>query len=362
MSQSPRPQATQDDVEDDGFSRLPRRIEPIHPNSHLPPIRPAAVPIRKRSPAPAVYRSDPFTVPLIDVASSLTYAFSGSTVDPFANLVKLLNQKPGDQPSLFPELCQAVGQSSRPLALLSPLFDRIDPDSPPLVCRLALQSLTVLSINNPEFAGGVLERSAFLLALGGDFLTDVLALFEVVAEFATEEQAAVIVADFDERNLIKFPAPPKAAFSPIRAQVLAVCASLARFGGVFPEAMVDEIKKRCNFPPREIMWPAVVAVQRFLRQPGTAAYELLRRKKEELLGRLGLSVIACERKDDPELKIMVMKVFMEACDEFRAGEVPTSLTDLYFNLTAVLISMQHFDEEPVRRMAETLLRRFNFGN
>jgi hypothetical protein len=87
-------------------------------------------------------------------------------------------------------------------------------------------------------------------------------------------------------------------------------------------------------------------------QPTTPAYAFLRKKKE-LIGRLGLAVIACERKDDPELKIMMLKVFMETCDEFRAGDLSISFTGLDFKLAEVLISMHHFDEEPVRRIAET---------
>jgi hypothetical protein len=78
-----------------------------------------------------------------------------------------------------------------------------------------------------------------------------------------------------------------------------------------------------------------------------------------LLGRLGLAVFTRETKDDSELKIMVMKVFMEVCDEFKARDLPPLLIELHFNLTAALASMKHFDEEPVKRMAEMVLRRFN---
>jgi hypothetical protein len=146
--------------------------------------------------------------------------------------------------------------------------------------------------------------------------------------------------------------------SPIRSLCLSVLKALARFGNVFPDPVVEEIAKRCNQPKATVMWPSVVAVGTFLRQPESSAYRVLVRKSEELIARLGLAVIACEKMEEAELKVVVMKVFLEVCDEFRIDDLQTSLNEIHFNLTAVLMSMKLFAEVPVRKMSENVLHRF----
>jgi hypothetical protein len=93
-----------------------------------------------------------------------------------------------------------------------------------------------------------------------------------------------------------------AGFSPATAKVLVVSSSLAPFGGGFPEEMVDEIQSQCSFPHKMIMWPAIIAIRRFIVQPGTAAYMLLERKKTGVDGepRLTDCPSAQEKKHPPD--------------------------------------------------------------
>jgi hypothetical protein len=104
----------------------------------------------------------------------------------------------------------------------------------------------VLSINNKEFAVEILARTDNFLQVyqNDDFLKNVLSLFEIVGEYAQEIETRLIIADFQKRSLLKYSQTPrKAAFHPVRAQVISVCAILAKHAHLFPEEMVDEIKK-----------------------------------------------------------------------------------------------------------------------
>lgn len=320
-------------------------------------------------------QNSPFDAPLVNVAHSIAYAFSPSNIDPFANLLKLLHQRRNSDNDLFFQLTQTMASDASPTELLPSLIALMESDicDNNLLRKLVIQSFTVLSVNNPEFSRGVLEYVEMLLQISEfednqsfPFLSEVLSLFEVACEYAEEEQARIIIANFAERDLIKYQSKLKPlASNSIRAQVHAVLAKLAIYGNVFPDAIVLEIIKRCNYPgrgelSREIMWPSAVAIELFLRQPGTRAYAVLDEKKSDVLGKLALAVGGCEKKNDPELKIMTMKVFLEACDEFRIEDLENSLNDLQFCVVAAVVSMQNFsEEEPVRRMAETIIRRFN---
>lgn len=313
----------------------------------------------------------PFDVPLVNIAHSIAYAFSPSNIDPFANLLKLLHQKRSNDNDFFFQLTQTLASNAPPTALLPTLFSLMYQDlsnEHPFWQKPVIESLTVLSVNNPEFSQGVLSNLPLLLDIsqfGEDqFLADVLSLFEVVCEYADMEQATAIVANFRERNLIRYPHKSKQEpYSIIRARVHSVFAKLAVHGNAFDCSIVDEIMIRCNYPGKgelckEIMWPAVVAVEMFLRQPNTEAYRKLESRKNELLGKLGLAVIGCEKKNDTELKVVVMKVFLEACDEFCIEDLENSLNDLQLCLVAAVISMYNFGEPPVKRLAKTIIDRF----
>jgi hypothetical protein len=363
-------------AQSDNDSDIPDKVQPAMPGP------PSVVPARPLHPLclapPPFHPADPFSLPLINLTHSLAYAFSPSTIDPFSSLLKLLHQR-GDH-SIFMRLTQTLGSHATPTDLLEPLYSIIErqSESESNVRHLALESLALLSVNNAEFARGILANVLFLLEVSAieeeAFLEDILRLFEVLAEYADEAEAAKIVESVHTRALLRFSLPARPGATPIRELCLAVLKSLARFGNVFPDAVVEEIAKRCNQPKAGVMWPSVVAVAAFLRQPESRAYAVLIRKCDELIARLGLAVIACEKLEPAELKIVVMKVFLEVCDEFRVDDLQASLTDLHINLTAVLISMKHFAENPVklgtgrkvaenkvRRMAENVLKRFNMS-
>jgi hypothetical protein len=311
---------------------------------------------------------DPLTTPLINVTHSIAYAFSPSTVDPFSNLLKVLHQKSDRDNTLFLHLTQTLGARAIAADLLDPLYSIIqrEGDQELVVRHLAIQSLTVLSINNGEFASAVLSNIPFFVSVsavdGDEFLENVLQLFEVVAEYAIPDQAREIIASVEARGLLRYQPPQsKTAGVPVRDLCLSILKSLARFGDAFPQGIVEEIARRCNQPKPGVMWPAVLAVSEFLRQPESQAYRVLVKKSDELVARLGLAVIACEKMDRAELKVLVMKVFLEVCDEFRVDDLQVSLNEIHVNLTAVLVSMGYFAEEPVKRMAGNVLHRFNIG-
>ena len=364
MSQAHVIDLTQDDSDESGEKESPSVCTKYQ-------FKPRPVTLPEPVPVSKFPTENPFDSPLINISRSIPYAFSSSNIDPFANLIRLIHQKRDGDNSLFFELTQTLASSGDARELLPSLLSLIQREFPQssVFRHLALQSMTVLSVNNREFSQDVLNNIRDLLELSRmdqhEFLADVLSLFEVVCEFASEDQAKEIIDNFSKRDLIRFTfQKTKGGVDPIRAQVHSVFTLLAKYGNAFPPGLVYEIMKRCNYPGKgdlckEIMWPSIVAVETFLRQPESSAYKVLCEKKDELLGKLALALTGCEKKDDVELKIMVMKVFMEACDEFRVEDLPSSLSEFHFSVTAALISMQDFAEEPVKRMAETVLHRFN---
>lgn len=356
---------TQDDSDDDSIGKE----SPDMPLSAKLKSRPVTFP--ETIPMPKFPTDNLLTMPLMNISRSVSYAFSPSNMDPFANLVRLLHQKRDSDNSLFFELTQALASSGDATELLPSLFSLIQSDIPlsSALGPLAIHSMTVLSVNNQAFSEGVLQKHELLLELSEkcskEFLADVLSLFEVVCEFATEDQARSIIAHLHRRDLINHRRPDtKGTVDPIRAQTHSVLTLLARYGNVFPYNLVYDIMKRCNYPGkgelyREIVLPSIITVEMFLRQPDSEAYKALKKHKDELLGKLALALAGCEKHEDVDLKISVMKVFMAVCDEFRVEDLPSSLNEFHFRVTATLISMQTFAEEPVKRMAEILLDRFN---
>lgn len=311
------------------------------------------------------FMDDPFNVPLINTSNSIAYAFSSSNVDPFSNLLRLLHQNTQDN-SLFFQLTQALAFNAQPVDFLPILIAIIESESTAIALRhLALQSIIVLSVNNEEFCKAVLQNAEkFLqLSMNDEFLRDVLEILIAVCEFAEHDQADTIIKEISKRELIK-----KEHYRDLRGKTHTVLSLLSCYADLYPNELVDEIKRRCNYHDksgfnRDIMWPCLVSIDMFLKQPETAAYKLLSQKRTstELLGKLALAIVGCEKKDDVELRVLVLKVFLEACIEFHIDDLSLSIPDFQFNLTSVLISLLHFAEEPVKRMAERLVTHFNIS-
>ncbi|KAK8834309.1 hypothetical protein M9Y10_021772 [Tritrichomonas musculus] len=315
--------------------------------------------------------NDPLGMPLIDTAHSIAYTFSSSNIDPFSNLIRLLHQNLNDGNSLFNQITQSLAFNAKPVEFFPLLLQLINykQNHPAFLRHLAIKSVIALSVNNPELCRAVLDNVKFFIEISkennDEFLDDVLQLYQVVCDYATNNDALAIISDISSRKLIHhlISDEEKKAFpsvhDPIRVKVYSILALLAHYGDAFTDSIVDEIIKKSNFPgkghlSRQIMWPAIVCIDQFLKQPNTRAYKKLQDSKEMLYAKLGLDVIACEKDKDDELRILVLKIFLEILDEFYEESINPFFL---FQIETSLISMKHFASEPVRQMAEVLLKR-----
>lgn len=311
--------------------------------------------------------SDPLGMPLINTAHSIAYTFSPSSIDPFSNLIRLLHQNLNDGNALYNQLTQSLAFNAKPVEFLPLLLQLINPkkNQPTFLRHLTIKSIIVLSINNPELCRAILDNVEFFIEISkennNEFLDDILQLYQSVCDFATHEDAAAIIQDIDSRALIHHKSSNPSLIDPIRVKVYSILALLAHYGDIFTDDIVKEIVKKSNFPgkgqlSRDIMWPSIVCIDQFLKQPNTRAYEILKDPKEKILyGKLALDVIACEKDKDDELRILVLKIFLEVLDEFYDENIPNNY--FLFQIKTSLISMKHFASQPVRRMAEILLKR-----
>ncbi|OHT00115.1 hypothetical protein TRFO_08101 [Tritrichomonas foetus] len=325
---------------------------------------------------------DPLGSPLINTAHSIAYAFSSSNIDPFSNLIRLLHQNSNDSNELFFQLTQSLAFNAKPVDFLPILLKLLDNNSknpqPNFLRHLAIKSIIALSVNNPEFCKAVLDEVDFLITLSSEqdneFLEDILQIYQTVCDYANLEQAKKIVDNINERDLIKYVPTSEDknkrspyGLDPIRIKVHSVLAILSKYGEVFTQPLVQEIRKKCNYPGNsnkkdslvsEIILPSIICIDQFLKQPDTEAYKWLFEEKEILIGKLTLAVIGCEKNQDNELRVMVLKVFLEVLDEFCNDDNASPSMNFMFQLTSTLISMENFADEPVKHMARVLLKRF----
>lgn len=363
-----------DDDDDDKIVDMPMKEEPADISNHKALSRSESNDFLQPmifTPYPGSM-SDPLGMPLINTAHSIAYTFSPSNIDPFSNLIRLLHQNLNDGNALFNQLTQSLAFNAKPVEFLPLLLQLINPkqNQPTFLRHLAIKSIIVLSINNPELCRAILDNIEFFIEISKEnnnkFLDDILQLYQAVCDFATHEDAVTIISDIDSRGLIHHTLTTEeknanpTVIDPIRVKVYSILALLAHYGDIFTDDIVKEIMKKSNFPgkgqlSREIMWPAIVCIDQFLKQPSTRAYEILKDPKENsLYGRLALDVIACEKDKDDELRILVMKIFLEVLDEFFEEVTPPNFL---FQIKTSLISMKHFASKPVQRMAEVLLKR-----
>lgn len=367
-------QTTDSDDDDDDRMKIPAKEPPVDIS------RPKSLVLSEslEFPHPMIFTpypgsmSDPLGMPLINTAHSIAYTFSSSNIDPFSNLIRLLHQNLNDGNSLFNQLTQSLAFNAKPVEFLPLLLQLINPqqNQPTFLRHLAIKSIIVLSINNPELSRAILDNVDFFIEISkennNEFLDDVLQLYQAVCDFATHDDAAIIISDIDSRSLIHHTLTTEeknanpAVIDPIRVKIYSILALLARYGDLFTDDIVKEIMKKSNFPgkgqlSREIMWPSIVCIDQFLKQPTTRAYEILKDPKDiSLYGKLALDVIACEKDTDDELRILVLKIFLEVLDEFYDENTPINF---FFQIKTSLISMKHFASQPVRKMAEVLLKR-----
>ena len=307
----------------------------------------------------------PFDFPLINTAHSVAYAFSNSTIDPFSNLIRLLHQNSDIISNLFFPLTQALAFNARPVEfypILIELLETKEPQITPTIRHLTLQSLTILSINDSELCRKLLEHIPTFINCSqeSDYLLEVFDLFISIGEYAEENDAKKII---DEIYKKKYYTHLNRA---LRAPAYSIFAVLSKHGNIFPNEVVDEIQKKICYPggnnkelAREIVYPCLVCLDSFLKQSESLAYSVIKSIKN-LHQRIALTVILCEHRSDPEFQLMILKVFLEICNEFQIDELTT--IPQYFNVASVLIYLQNFAAPPVRKMADMIIKHFNIEN
>lgn len=307
---------------------------------------------------------DPLTTPLINTAHSVSYALSSSTVDPFSNLIKCLQQSSSEY---FFQLTQYLAFNRNPVEFIELLKKLISNTQLSYPRHLAIKSIIALSINNQEFCEAILKNIEYFIKISTDeneeFLDDILQLYQTICDFANHEQAELILENINQRALMHHKNDENAGADPIRIKVYPVLALLARYGDLFKKQMVDEIIAKSNYPgegylSRDIMWPALICIHKFLSQPETEAYSTLKSAIKILYGKMALNVITCEKDKNDELRVFVLKIFLELLDEFYDDCSRENATKPFmFQIKSALISMKNFSTGPVQRMATILLKK-----
>ena len=300
---------------------------------------------------------DPLNAPLINTSHSIAYALSNSVIDPFSNLIRHLHQSNESDKAIFFQLTQNLATNARADNFIPILFQLFEHPQNTVCSVLALQSLRVLSINDRKFCKKVLKRLETILDKFKDnFIIEILQLFITIGQYATEEHAGLILSAIKEKINVS------SVDTTLNKHIFPVFAVLSQYGDKFPEEFVLHIKKLLNFPGRpplnaEIVWPCLICIDNFLAQPQTQAYRILEREKENLLGKLAHATICIEKNNDPDLFMMILKLFLETIDEFKMEKSTNTLKEFHLQLVSSLITLKKSEDDGLSNMADTVLKR-----
>ena len=310
-------------------------------------------------PRPELYQN-PLGVPLINTTHSIAYELTGSTMDPFSNLIRVLHQSEDRDMRLFYELTHALAIGAKPSEFHSIFITLISQNYSTAIQHLSIKSMLTLSVNDPDFSKKIVEHTDLLISMLNqeEFIIEILELFASISDVADEESGSKMLKYISDQKLCD------SSKLLIRVHSYSIIAGLSHFGNLLDPYIIEQIVYRCNYIAEvylqtNIVAPCLVCIDNIIKQPGTVGYNSLIEKTARIVGKLMLAVVHSSKTHDSQIKILSMKVLMETADEFGNEEIFGSL---YFQLMSALISMAHFAEPIVRPVAQNLLNHFRLNN
>ncbi|KAH0787926.1 hypothetical protein GPJ56_008134 [Histomonas meleagridis] len=313
-------------------------------------------------------QKDPFADPLIDSSRSLSYMFSFSSVDPLSNLLRHLNEASSESKALLSHMSQALSFGATSVDIF-PMFYEI------IFCSdsidnytklLAIRAIYMLAINDINFCQIIFTRTPDFLAISedGQFLIDILKLFQIVSTYSSKDDAKLIIEEFHlKQNLVHFKEIDE-LIEPVRSLVLSVYSEISKYGDIFPRDLVKDILNKCNYPGSNhvtpsIVYPSMLCTYSFLQQPETDAYAYVNENPNLLFGKVSLALIHLDAQKDIDLQILALKILLDTLNMY-CGNIHN--LNLYFQLLSALVGMKNSENKTIKKLAGSILMKFGIDS